>query len=232
VAPLDFPNTASGVAGVKLAIERVDYAAPEASGRQGGVQAGWPLWSAAYSLETADAESADAWEAFVARLRGRSRTFLAGDPARPFPRKTPLGFAGLNRAGGGAFNGAALGWAQTFDADGNALIALTGLPAVFQLSPRDLIGFKWDAVGAPALSYHRRALVQVVVAAVASGGGAVTVSVEPPLDQLVVPAGAVAHLDSPAFVARQVPDKTSLGPIGKGGAGGAGTIYAMQDLRP
>jgi hypothetical protein len=231
VNPLTFPDTPSGVARVRLAIQRVDFASPEASGRAGGVQAGWPLWSAEYDIERCDPDSADLWSAFIARLRGRQRLFFAGDPSRPFPKSSPNGFAGTVRAGGGAFSGSALGWSQTIDADGNALIALTGLPAGLVLGLRDLIGFKWDAAGAPAGSYGRRTMARVVVAATASGGGAVTVMAEPPLDPLVVPAGAVAHLDQPCCVMRQVPEKTDLGPIGTGGAGGGGTITGIQELR-
>jgi hypothetical protein len=232
VIPLAFPVTESGVSRVRFDIERVDYASPEASGRQGGVQAGWPLWSAMYDIDRCDADSADLWAAFISRLRGRQRLFFAGDPTRGFPKSRPSGFAGLNRAGGGAFPGTALGWSQAIDADGNALIGLTGLPAGLVLSPRDLIGFKWDGAGDPAASYGRRTMARVVVAATASAGGAVTVMCEPPLDPLVVPAGAIAHLDQPCCTMRLVPDKSDLGPIGTGNAGAGGTITAMQDLRP
>ncbi|WP_288987646.1 hypothetical protein [uncultured Sphingopyxis sp.] len=36
------PELPAGIARVEFEPERVDYAAPEASGRQGGGQAGWP----------------------------------------------------------------------------------------------------------------------------------------------------------------------------------------------
>ncbi len=229
--PLAFPDTGCGVARVRFDIERVDFASPEASGRQGGVQAGWPLWSAVFDIERSDADSVDLWAAFLSRLRGRQRQFFAGDPTRAFPKSAPGGFAGMNRAGGGAFPGSALAWSQTIDADGNALIGLTGLPALFAFAPRDFIGFKWDAAGAVAGTYERRTLGRVVLAATASAGGAATVMIEPPLDPLVVPAGAIAHLDRPCCVMRQVPEKTDLGPVGTGSAGGAGTITAIQDLR-
>ena len=232
IAPLIFPDTASGVARVRLDIERIDYAAPEASGRQGGVQAGWPLWSARWELDRVDPESGDAWQAFVDRLRGRQRTFVGGDTTRPFPRSRSMGFAGLARAGGGAFGGAATGWAQNIDGDGNAQIALTGLPAGLVLSRRDYIGFKWDAAGDAAGSYGRRALVRVVVGSAASAGGAITVMAEPPIDTRVVPAGAVAHLDRPCALFRLDPEETKLGPISSGLTLGGGTIAAMQDLRP
>lgn len=230
--PLNFPDLPAGVARVKFEPERVDYAAPEASGRQGGVQAGWPLWMATYELERVDRDSADIWRAFIDRLRGRLRLFLAHDTSRPFPRATPNGFAGMTRAGGGAFNGSATGWAQNIDADGNAAIALTGLPANLPLSAGDYIGWKWDAAGAAASSYGRRALSRVVVGATASGAGAITVTAEPPIDTLVVPVGAVAHLDKPSCLMRQIPDRSSQGTIGTGSALSPSTLVAAQELRP
>lgn len=232
MGPLPFPDTPAGAARVQLEIERVDFAAPEASGKQGGVQAGWPLWLGTWEMDRVDRISGDLWEAFFARLRGRQRLFLGGDTSRPYPSEHSQGFAGMVRAGGGAFTGAALGWAQNIDADGNAEIALTGLPAGLVLSVGDSIGWKWDAAGAPALSYHRRTLMRVVAGSVASGGGAVTVMAEPPLDPLVVPVGAVAHLDRPQAVFRQVPEKSGLGPRGGGRGMAGGALMGLQDLRP
>lgn len=230
--PIPFPDAPSGVARVRFEIQRVDFAAPELSGRQGGVQAGWPLWAARFEIARSDPDSGDLWHAWLDRLRGRQRLFYAGDPTRNFPKSAQGGFAGMLRGTGGAFDGSALAWSQTFDSDQNALLALTGLPAGFMFSPRDLIGFKWDAAGAPAGSYRRRTMARVVAPATASGAGAVTVMIEPPVDPLVVPAGAIAHLDNPRCLMRQVSDKTELGAIGSGGAMGDGTIVAVQDLRP
>lgn len=232
MTPLAFPETESGVARVGFSIERVDLASPEASGRQGGVQAGWPLWSAMFEIDRSDPVSGDLWRAFFDRLRGRQRLFFAINPARLYPRAYPVGFGGLVRAGGGAFDGSALSWAQNIDADGNALIALTGLPAGLVLNPGDLIGFKWDAAGAAVSSYGRRTMVRVVTPTAASGGGAVTVMAEPPLDTFVVPPGAIAHLDRACCIMRLVPDKSQLGPTASGGSLGGGSIFAIQDLRP
>ena len=232
MTPIPFPETESGVARLKFDIERVDLASPEASGRQGGVQAGWPLWSASFDIDRSDPVSGDLWRAFLDRLRGRQRLFFAINPARLYPRAYPVGFGGMTRAGGGAFDGSALGWAQNIDADGNAMLGLTGLPAGLVLNPGDLIGFKWDAAGAPAASYGRRTMARVVLPTNASGGGAATAMVEPPIDTLVVPPTAVAHLDRACCTMRLVPDKSQLGPTASGGSFGGGTIFAIQDLRP
>lgn len=230
MTPLQFPNAEGGVARVRFDIERIDYAAPEASGRQGGVQAGWPLWLARYEIDRSDLVSGDVWNAFVDRLRGRQRVFFGMNPARLFPRLYPSGFAGMTRASGGAFDGNALAWSQNIDADGNASFGLTGLPAGLILSVGDIIGFKWDAAGAALGSFGRRTMARVVTQSAASGAGAITVMAEPPIDTLVVPAGAKAHLDRPCCLLRIIPDQTDLGATGAAFSGG--TIIAAQDLRP
>lgn len=229
---LDLPDTPSGIARVRFEPQRVDYAAPQASGKQGGVQAGWPLWAANFELDPSDPESADLWRAFFARLRGRIRRFYCGEPTRPFPLACPAGFAGMTRAGGGVFDGSASGWAQAINADGDAEISLAGLPADLVLNIGDYVGFKWDATGAAAGSYERRTMARLVLPAQASAAGDVTVTVEPPIDTRVVPAGAIAHLDNPVCVMQLVPDNSSLGPIGQGSQLGGGAIVAIQDLRP
>ena len=228
---LDLPNTESGIARVIFDPQRVDYAAPEASGRQGGVQAGWPVWIARFELDRSDPVSGDQWRAFFSRLRGRIRRFYAGDPTRPFPSIYRQGFAGMTRAVGGAFDGPALGWAQNINADGDAQIGLTGLPANMILKTGDYIGFKWDAPGSAAGSYDRRTMMRLVENATASSGGAVTVIAEPPLNTALVPAGAIAHFDRPVVVMQLVPEESDLGPIGAGLTMGGGKIVAVQDLR-
>lgn len=55
---------------------------------------------------------------------------------------------------------------------------------------------------------------------------------EPPIDTRVVPAGAVAHLDKPAALFRQVPDKSDIGVIARGSTLSGATMIATQDLRP
>lgn len=226
------PETRAGIARVRFSIERVDYGAPEAGGRQGGVQAGWPLWSARFEMERVDPESADLWQAFFDRLRGRIRRFYAIDPTRRFPRAYRFGLAGLVRAGTAtAFTGPATSWSQSIDANGNALLTLNGLPAGLQLSVGDLIGFRWDAAGAGAGNMMRRTMARAVLPATASGGGTAVVTIEPPLNTALVPSGAIAHLDSPSCVMQLVPENSELGPIGAGGIVSGGAITAIQDLR-
>ncbi|TXC73969.1 hypothetical protein FSZ31_04405 [Sphingorhabdus soli] len=213
--------------------ERFDAMSGERSGRVGGVTLGRPLWKAKWgfnaNLEPAAAENL---RAFFARLRGGQRAFLTHDRSRAFPAAYPGGFGGMVKAGGGAFTGACSGWSQAIDANGDAAITLSGLPANFALSLNDYIGLKWDAAGSSAGSYDRRALARVVVATVGSGAGVASAIVEPPIDTLVVPAGAVAYLDTPACRMKLLSGESSLGALGTMMKIEGGTISAIEDLRP
>jgi hypothetical protein len=229
---LGFPDTLSGVARVTFDIERFDIAAPQASGRQGGVQVGFPLWVARIEFDRVDPQSADLWRAFLDRLRGRLRRFYCGDEARKRPVAHQYGMLDLARASGGAFDGSAASWSQAITADDDAQITLTDLPAGFQISAGDYIGFKWDAEGAPADSFERRTMVRASLPATADANGLAVVTAEPPLDTLLVPPAAIAHFDDPVCVMQLIPEETQLGPIGRGGAMSSGTIVGIQDLRP
>lgn len=212
-------------------VERVDFHAPEAGGYLGGVQAGFPLWMGEWTIGRLGAAGSDDWRAWVASMRGAQKRFLGRDLARPYPKLHIDGFAGMTRAGGGVFDGSATSWSQSIDSAGNALLTLGGLPVALSLSKIDYIGFRWDAGGAPAGSYWRRALVRVTEGAIANGSGNVTVTVEPPVPTAVVPVGAIAHLDYPACVMSLLPD-TKLGAIDRRLAVTGGKILGLQDLRP
>lgn len=222
---------ASGAGKQLFDIQRVDFQSPEASGRVGGVQAGFPLWIANWELTRLPKALSDEWHAWLRSMRGSQKRFLGRDFARSYPRTYSSGFGGMTRAGGGSFTGAATSWSQTIDASGNALLTLNGLPAGFVLTHTDLIGFKWDAAGASAGSYGRRHLVSVVDPGTASGAGAVTVGIEPPVPSLVVPSGAVAHLDSPACVMGLVAGDTKVASIDLRLVITGTTVAAVQDLR-
>jgi len=226
---LDLPEPDCGSGRVRFKVIRRDLGSTTASAIGGGVQAGWPLWRAEYQLDRMDPRSGDQWGAFLDRLRGRQRLFLGGDTARPFPAAYRNGFGGMVRAGGGAFDGSALTWAQAIDGDGDARITLTGLPAGLELRTRDAIGFKWDAAGEAAGSYRRAAMVRLAEDATADGAGSVTALVEPPLHG-IVPVAAVAHLDRPRCMLRLVPRESDLSGVGTGSAYEGGTIVAMQEL--
>lgn len=203
--------------------DRVDYASPETGGQVGAIAAGFPVWRAMWTLGRLGEARSDEWRAWVASQRGAGRLFLGRDYARTFPRAYPAGFAGLMRAGGGAFNGAATSWGQSIDAEGTATITLGGLPAALALAVGDYLGFKWGD--------GRRAMVRAVQPAVASGSGVLAVAVEPPVFA-VVPAGATAHLDSPCCLMRLITDETRLEGIDRGLGITGGVIAGRQVLLP
>jgi hypothetical protein len=136
----------------------------------------------------------------------------------------------LRTAAGAPFAGAASGWAETLDADGDSHLALHGLPPGLILSKLDYVGFRWDAAGDAAGTWRRRALVRVVVGGVVDAGGTVTPVCEPPVPA-AVPPGATAHLDRPCCVMKLVADQTKLAAIDRRLAVTGGTIVGLQDLR-
>ena len=211
--------------------QRVDFAAPEAGGYMGGVQAGFPLWLGTWTLGSMTEDHSNAWRAWYVSLRGQQRRFLGADRSRPYPYRHARGFAGMTRAGGGAFDGSATGWSQAIDGAGDARITLFGLPAGLILSLNDYVGFRWDAGGAAAGTYGRRTLARVTEAGVANGAGTIVVTAEPPLPYFT-PARAQAHLDEPACVMTMMTDSSKLGSVKLDRTIDGGTIVGLQDLRP
>jgi hypothetical protein len=230
---ITFPRTLPrvGAQGQSFELERVDFLSPEASGSLGAVTAGQPLWRMGVSLNNMASANADIWRAWVPSLRGAQRLFYGYELDRAYPKAYRNGFAGMARAGGGSFDGSATAWSEALDSENNSQVTLMGLPASFQLGLGDYIGFKWDDAAYAAGNKKRRALVRVVEAATANSSGVITVTSEPAVP-LVVPAGAVAHLDNPACIMRLVTEETGIGEQGLGGYTVAGSrIVAMQDLR-
>lgn len=229
-APLTPPT--AGAAQQQFELLRVDYGAAEASGRIGGVQAGEPLWQLVWTLGNVGRDRSDAWRAFVSQVRGAMRRFLGHDLARPYPKAyLSTGFAGMTRAGGGAFDGTATDWSETITADDDSEITLTGLPAGFVLDLGDYIGFEYEATEEPFAGLTWHAPVRVVVGGTADGTGEVTVTCEPPVPA-VVPVDAVANLDHPKCVMALVTDQSKLNGIDRALGIRGGQIVGVQDLRP
>lgn len=227
-APLTMPT--SGAALQQFEPERVDYGAPEASGRVGGVQAGFPLWMGVWTIGTIGAQKSDDWRSFLLQLRGATRRFLGRDIARPYPKAHINGFAGMMRAGGGSFDGSATSWSEAIQADDDSEVTLNGLPVALELSVGDYIGFKWTATETGVAGLPWRALVRVVVGGTANGSGVLTVTTEPPVPSCV-PGSAIAHLDNPACIMALIGDRSKLDAIDRRLAIRGGTITGIQDLR-
>jgi hypothetical protein len=215
-----------GISAQSFELLRVDYGSPEVSGRFGGVTAGWPLWEAIYRVGPLDDDvQARLWRSFLRKLRGQQGLFFGRDLTRYWPKNYPTGFAGLNRAGGGAFptNGAASSWSVNSTRDA---LTLTGLPAGFVLKADDQVGFSWTTS-----SEQRRALVSLVADAAASGGGTISAAaIEPPLPT-IVSGSASAYLQAPTCLMRRFvpPGESALGEQ-DGRQMAAFTLTARQDL--
>lgn len=217
MAPLELPP--SGAALQSFEPQRVDFLSPSAGGRVDAITAGNPLWLAVWQLGKIGQAKSDAWRAAMLRQRGSQRRFYGRDLSRPLPL---LHLGGLPAG----VSGAASGWSQAINADGDALLTVADLPGI-TLSIGDYVDFRWTTAGE-----ERRALVRVVVGGSANGSGAVTAMVEPPVPTLVVPGGAVAHIDDPACIMRLVPGEWELGPIDRRLAVTSGKVTGVQDLRP
>lgn len=209
--PMPIVGSVSG----SFEIERVDYLSPEAGGRMGAVAAGSPLWRMSLSLTNMDVARGDIWRAWVAVQRGPGRTFFGYDVVRRVPRL---------HAGGRPFTKQAASWSQAVNADGLALLTLTGLMPGMTLSLGDYVGFRWGT--------DRRSIVRVVAGASVGATGSLIVAVEPPVPT-ITPAAAVAVFDRPDCLMRLVPGEASMGEQGLGGLTSAGgSIVAIQDLLP
>lgn len=211
--PLTYPATmpTAGAMAIEFGIpQRNDYLSPENSGRIGGVQAGWPRFTLALDLNNMTEPDARLWRVFMRSLRGSQRTFLAHDPWRPYPLEHADGFARMTYIEGAPFGGNAGGWSQAIAANGDAVLTMTGLPAGLRITADDYIGFKWDAAGSPANSWDRRALAVAQEDARAGATGVASFTIEPALPEWV-PAGAVAHLDKPQCLMKQLGDQSRLG---------------------
>jgi hypothetical protein len=215
------------VAQQQFSLQRVDYMAPEASGRIGGVQSGMPLWSGVWTLGRMPEDNSDEWEAFVDGLRGATRRFIGRDLKRQYPKLYPDGFGAF-----GAFTGQASSWSQSINSDGDCLLTLHlgAAAAGLTLSKRDGIDFRYTATETSVAGLGWRALVRVVSGGTADGSGVVTVTVEPPIPT-AVPDIATAHIEQPGCVMVLVGDQSSLGPIDRLYSINGGQIGGVQDIR-
>lgn len=224
-APIAMPQ--DYVALQQFELQRVDYGAPEASGRIGGVQAGFPLWSGVWTLGRMPEDDSDDWRAFLTGLRGATRRFIGHDLSRLYPKLYPDGFGAF-----GAFTGAASSWSESINSDDDSRLTLNlgAAAAGLVLSKGDYVDFRYSATETAISGLAWRALVRVVSGATANGSGSLTVTVEPPVPD-AVPGSAVAHLDNPGCTMALVLDQSSLDAVDRLYSVRGGTITGIQDIR-
>ncbi len=165
-----------GIGEVEFELARLVRHAPERGGRVVSVMLGQPAWVGRFRTVPLWGARQGEWRAFLASLKNGARTFLAGDPERPYPFAYLAGFGGLTRAGGAdPFDGAPLTWSLNAERD---VLSLTGLPAAFAVTVGDYAGLSWSD-GA------RRFLVRALENATGDSGGEVSFQVEPFLPPFV-----------------------------------------------
>lgn len=150
-------------------LERIDYLAPEARGRIGGVTAGMPLWKMTMTIGTWDRDRSDLWRAFILSQRGAQKLFYGFEYTRSMPRLYPSGLPV-------GFTGAASSWSQAIDGNGYAVLTLNGLPtltyAVHTAGAGYVIGDTGHISGGSGTGTY-------TVLTVSGSGGVLTISVVP-----------------------------------------------------
>jgi hypothetical protein len=224
-APIEMPTMY--VAQQAFELQRVNYTAATADGRVGGVQAGFPLWGAIYTLGRMPEENSDEWRGFISDQRGGIRRFIGRDLARQYPKLYPDGFGAF-----GAFTGTVSTWSQTINSDDDARLTLHlgAAAAGLILSRGDGVDFRYAATEDAIAGLAWRAFARVTLGGTADGSGDVTVTVEPPVPD-AVPSDAVAHLDQPGCTMTIVADQTNFEPVDRLYSVRGGQVVGVQDLR-
>lgn len=151
---------------------------PARRGKIQVVNVGVDLWVMEYRTKPLTREQAELFKAWLHSLRGGARTFKAWDARRRRPEAYRAGWDGINRAGGGAFDGTA-----NVDAIGMTrdTVTIDNLPSGFELRIGDMMSFP---IGGTSQSLHR-----VMEGVSANVGGILTATIEP-----IVPLAAVADV--------------------------------------
>lgn len=181
---------AGGFVSVQVEIIRQTVLAPLRSGRLISVDVGEPRWRTRLQTPELTLRDVGVWRAWLDSLRGSARTFVFVDPHRRFPIAHPGGFAGLNRASGGAFDGIATQVALNPTRD---VITLGGLPAGLTLEPGDYVSLVWSGGG-------KRTLHRVLTSASADSAGSGSWSIEPNVPAYVT--SAAAAIANPGCIMR------------------------------
>jgi len=207
--PLDFCG-----AGQAFEIDRVDYSAPETAGRTGGVQAGFPRWTATWPVGTISRRKSDEVRAFVTSRRGAQRLLYGYEVGREIPRY---------HQGGIPLGPAPTGWSQAVADDGTVMLMLTGVKPGLFISYGDYVGYVWDG--------WKRALVRAVSQAGALDDDTITFAIEPAVPAMV-PVDATIKLAYADCLMKIDPGQTQIGGIGRRLAVTGGKIVAHQELVP
>lgn len=174
-----------------------------------------PRWVARFQTGKLYGARLNDYEAFIRSLKSGAGTFYAEHPDRPYPFAYRTGFAGLNKAGGGAFTGPATSWAT--DTNRTAL-SCTNLPAGFVVSAMDMVELNWS-------SGTKKFLSSFLEGGVANGSGALaSLSIWPRIPSWV-PGDAVLTFARPSCIMRMKPGSDSM-PLNKGN-----TVFSFEAIQ-
>ena len=177
------------------------------------------FWHATYSTPILYGSDFTTMSAWLELIKNPPQYFWAWDTKSRYPfAYRGVGFTGLVRAGGGAFDGTCTLASVASD---SVSVGLSGLPVGFMLGPEDRISFSWDT--------SRQALHKIVSpASAADGSGNLTVEVRGITNPIYAP-GATAALSQACFKAylRKGTDKAPRDDQGYGKF----SFEALQTLR-
>lgn len=170
--PRDLPERADGVLPIARGDFDIDYDQAKTPLRGGSPQVvnlGPDLWRIEYTTTNLNHAESLQFSAWLQSLDGGARLFKAWDPRLKYPQAYRGGFAGLTKAGGGAFDGTCSvdAFAETLDS-----LTLAGLPVGFSISIGDMVSLSWGGT---------QLLLRFVASATANGFGKATASIRPRL---------------------------------------------------
>lgn len=175
--PRDLPERADGTLPFEAASFEPVYNQTIRSTRGGTMQVanlGVSRWGISYATHIMPHEDCLDMVAWLQSLRGGALLFKAWHPFCRYPVNYPNGFAGINRAGGGAFDGTVT---VTAIASTRDTVTASGLPAGFVLKRGDMISIPMGS---------SRTLHRLIAASTANGSGVAVLTVEPTLPLSVV----------------------------------------------
>lgn len=195
--------------------------APEQGGETPAARMGMPRWTLQCQTSLLDDRKLGQVRAWLDSLGDGLFEFYAHDPKRPFPLAYPKGFAGMERAGGGAFDGTFTSW--SVDVETRGLLSGGGLPENFEFAEGDMAAFEWINGG------PRRFLVRLLEARTANEDGEIAGLPFTPALPDFTPLDAVLNLDKPSCIMKLIP-KSKQVPL-QAGENTRASFSALQVVR-
>jgi hypothetical protein len=118
--PITYPRAMpASMATQGFRLKRNDFSSPENSGRLGGVQAGWPRWTAQWTGRHDDQADVRRDRGVARQPAGQPEDFLGRDLRRPYPLAHSSGFARMTDERGRSVHRRCSSWSQAIDSEGS-----------------------------------------------------------------------------------------------------------------